>query len=64
MKQRNPFEYEKYGRRVQAIDADSRIRMAQGFDAEQLRDAIALSGVQKRVKSAAERRLRQLESGK
>lgn len=50
-----PVEY------VETYNGQDRIDKVRTFNAEQLRQAIALPGVQKSVKQAAERRLRKLE---
>jgi hypothetical protein len=56
----NPFVSERYGAGVQAYDAMSRIYMVQSFTREQCRAGLRVSGLQKTVKSAIERRLRAL----
>lgn len=45
------------------IDADSRIEAVKNFSAQQCRDALKLSDLQKTVRLAIERRLRQLAKG-
>jgi len=47
---------------VETVDAQDRLEKVREFDAEQLRAVMALPGVQKIVRQAAERRLRKLES--
>ena len=49
---------------TQTCTADDRIRLVKGFSAEQCRQVIVLTGVQKTVRTAACQRLRKLERGK
>lgn len=57
----NPFCWIMNGHEVQALDAQSRIHRLREFSPAQLRAVIALPDVQKTVRAAAERRLKQLE---
>jgi hypothetical protein len=60
----NPFPYKAppgYGvEYLEAIDAQSRLEKVREFTANQLREVIALPGVQKTIQQAAERRLRKI----
>lgn len=58
----NPFRIPRLGPTVQAIDAQSRLDMVKRFGPEELRRVLALPGVQKTVRQAAERRLKKLEA--
>lgn len=61
----NPFEQKTFeGRVVQAIDADSRVRMVKRMDVAALEQVLVLPGVQKTVLLAAQRRLRALSAVK
>jgi hypothetical protein len=58
----NPFRYRMCGDVVQCYDASDRIDMVRTeFTPEQLRAALALSDLQVTVRTAIERRLRQIE---
>ena len=61
---KNPFLYEAYGTLVGTMNAEDRIRELGRFNAEQLRQVIALPDVQVTVRKAAERRVRKLEKQK
>lgn len=58
----NPFRRPRLGPNVQAVDAQSRLDMVKGFGPEELRQVLALPGVQQTVRQAAERRLKKLEA--
>lgn len=62
----NPFESSEmvWGHYPQAVDAESRMSMIKSFDADQLRKVLALPGVQKSARLAAERRLKKLEQAR
>jgi hypothetical protein len=62
----NPFRYKHAlgGGYVQAIDAESRLRMVKTFGPDELRAVIHLPGIQKTVREAAERRLKKLEGAR
>ncbi|HEY9282345.1 MAG TPA: hypothetical protein VIP46_02725 [Pyrinomonadaceae bacterium] len=57
----NPFLRPDLGPGVQTIDAPGRLRLVKTYGPDKLRQVIALPGVQKTVREAAERRLRKLE---
>ncbi|EOE4059062.1 TPA: hypothetical protein ACGJUY_006743, partial [Pseudomonas aeruginosa] len=59
MQQSNPFNHpgQSYG----AVDVDSRLRAVAGFDLEQCRAALAVTGLQKIVEQKIRTRIRQLE---
>ncbi|WP_235581464.1 hypothetical protein [Pseudomonas aeruginosa] len=59
MQQSNPFNHpgQSYG----AVDVDSRLRAIAGFDLEQCRAALAVTGLQKIVEQKIRTRIRQLE---
>jgi hypothetical protein len=57
----NPFRRMMCGHEVEDIVVQSRLDRVREFNAEQLRAVLALDDVQKTVRAAAERRLRQLE---
>ncbi|CDM55199.1 hypothetical protein PAWS394_6393 [Pseudomonas aeruginosa WS394] len=59
MQQSNPFNHpgQSYG----AVDVDSRLRAVAGFDLEQCRAALAVTGLQKIVEKKVRTRIRQLE---
>ncbi|HCL3558080.1 TPA: hypothetical protein ACQGTQ_001799 [Pseudomonas aeruginosa] len=59
MQQSNPFNHpgQSYG----AVDVDSRLRAVAGFDLEQSRAALAVTGLQKIVEQKIRTRIRQLE---
>ena len=60
---KNPFAYGVPGRPdVQAIDADSRIRMVPVFSVEECNAALELTGLQKTVRQVVLKRLRKLTS--
>lgn len=62
MKTSNPFCGTIPGRPdVGAIDADSRIRMVQGFQVEQCNQALHVPGLQKTVALAIVRRVRKIK---
>lgn len=50
-----------YGRPVQEITAEGRVRMAAGFNRADCDAALKLPDLQKTVRTALERRLRQLK---
>lgn len=55
------FAVDMAGTRCMAVDVDSRVRIvAACTDLQQLHDALQLIGLQKSVRAAIERRLRQL----
>ena len=56
----NPFMYEAYGTLVGTMNAEDRIHELSRFGVEKLRQVIALPGVQRTVKRAAEQRLKKL----
>jgi hypothetical protein len=58
----NPFLCPDLGPGVETIDAEGRLRKVKDFGVEQLRQVLALDGLQKSVRDAAERRLKALEA--
>jgi hypothetical protein len=56
----NPFLVDICGQVCQTMASDDRIRMVKSFDAAQCHAALALPNLQKTVRLALERRLRQL----
>lgn len=67
MDENNPFQkradYAPSGY-TEAIDTQTRLEDIRRFTGNQLRQVIELTGVQKAVRLAAERRLRKMEAGK
>lgn len=57
----NPFMVNICGQVCQTVASDDRIRMVKQFTASECHIALKLRGLQKTVKQALERRLRQLE---
>lgn len=57
----NPF-MTRPGDNVQAIDADSRLRMVKTFNGDQLRAALDVPGLQMTVKAAIDRRLKKIKT--
>lgn len=60
MEAKNPFMVNLCGHACQTIDSTDRIRMVKQFTVSQCHAALKLDGLQKTVRQAIERRLRQL----
>jgi len=58
---KNPFMVNICGQVCQTVDSTDRIRMVKQFTATQCHAALKLHGLQKTVRQALERRLRQLD---
>ncbi len=59
----NPFLCPNLGPGVQTFDAEGRLAKVKTFGRNELRQVLALPGVQKSVMVAATRRLKKLEAG-